>query len=243
MRLTVASEYFHKLELVKSPAQMIDLLMGMVSNHGVAGVFVARLPGSDHDLEPNILLRGWSDEWIIHYARSKYVKDDPIAKELRRTNAPYLWSEVCRSRKLSVREDKIMREAQQACLVEGLTVPILDVGLRTTCVSFSTPALPLDREARETLRQVAYMSVEKLETFGRSASARSRLLQTNVALAPRETECLALAGKGLSSREIGRQLGLSSRTVDQYVDSAVQRLGASNRTEAVTLAVKYRLVD
>lgn len=51
-------------------------------------------------------------------------------------------------------------------------------------------------------------------------------------LTPRERDCLRLVGRGRSSKEIALELGLSPFTVDEYVRSAVAKLGVRNRREA-----------
>lgn len=54
-------------------------------------------------------------------------------------------------------------------------------------------------------------------------------------LSPRERDCLRLVGQARSSKEIAIELGLSPFTVDEYVRSAVAKLGARNRREAARL--------
>lgn len=56
-------------------------------------------------------------------------------------------------------------------------------------------------------------------------------------LSPRERNCLAEVARGRSSKQISRQLDLSPHTVDEYVASAMRKLGAASRTEAVALAL------
>jgi len=63
-----------------------------------------------------------------------------------------------------------------------------------------------------------------------------------IVLTPREFEVLTLAARGLASPAIGMQLGISSKTVDTYVERACRKLGASNRTTAVLRAVELGLV-
>jgi len=58
-------------------------------------------------------------------------------------------------------------------------------------------------------------------------------------LASRELECLFWVCRGKSSRDIGTILGLSPRTVDSYVASAMAKLQAKTRVEAVAVAVAY----
>ena len=60
-------------------------------------------------------------------------------------------------------------------------------------------------------------------------------------LSPRQIECLRLAAAGQTSLEIAATLGLSSRTVDQYVGEACERLKVRNRVQAVAKAVALGL--
>lgn len=56
-------------------------------------------------------------------------------------------------------------------------------------------------------------------------------------LTPRLRECLAHARDGLTAIQIGDAMGLSYRTVNQYLSDSYKRLGARNRTQAVSIAV------
>lgn len=57
-------------------------------------------------------------------------------------------------------------------------------------------------------------------------------------LTERQTDCLRLASEGLSSRQIGRQLQVSARTVDDHILVACQALGVRTRIQAVALLVR-----
>jgi len=71
----------------------------------------------------------------------------------------------------------------------------------------------------------------------RLPSSWSLELKSNV-LTPRLRECLMLARDGLTAIQIGDALGLSYRTVNQYLSDAYRRLGARNRTQAVAIAAQ-----
>lgn len=62
------------------------------------------------------------------------------------------------------------------------------------------------------------------------------------ALTPREQHVLKLLAQGLQNKEIAVELSITERTVKFYVSSILGKLGAGNRTEAVTLAVQRGLV-
>jgi DNA-binding NarL/FixJ family response regulator len=55
-------------------------------------------------------------------------------------------------------------------------------------------------------------------------------------LSPREREVLRLAAKGATNQEISTQLDLGTETVKTMLSRAFSKLGARNRTEAVTIA-------
>ncbi|MHA6717874.1 helix-turn-helix domain-containing protein [Sphingomonas sp. RS6] len=51
----------------------------------------------------------------------------------------------------------------------------------------------------------------------------------------RHKACLRLVGKGMTSKEIAQNTGLSPSSVDTYIKHAMARLGASNRREAARM--------
>ena len=61
-------------------------------------------------------------------------------------------------------------------------------------------------------------------------------------LSERERQVLTLLAAGLSNAEIADQLAVSVAAVKYHVSSILSKLGAANRTEAVTLAWQYNLL-
>jgi two-component system, NarL family, response regulator DesR len=55
-------------------------------------------------------------------------------------------------------------------------------------------------------------------------------------LTDRERQVLRLAGEGLASTDIARQLELSEGTVRNYLSEAISKIGANNRIEAARIA-------
>ncbi|HMQ55598.1 MAG TPA: response regulator transcription factor [Anaerolineae bacterium] len=80
--------------------------------------------------------------------------------------------------------------------------------------------------ASKLLRQISQPSAEVVEP-----------------LTPRELEVLQLLARGLPNKEIAAKLVISQRTVKFHVSSIMSKLGAGNRTEAVSLAAQQGLVD
>lgn len=61
-------------------------------------------------------------------------------------------------------------------------------------------------------------------------------------LTPREHEVLVLLAQGKQNKEIAAELTIAERTVKFHISSIFGKLGAGNRTEAVTIAVQLGLV-
>ncbi len=61
-------------------------------------------------------------------------------------------------------------------------------------------------------------------------------------LSEREREVLRLIARGLSNKEIAKALGISPSTVNGHVESLLEKLGASDRTEAAVKALRNRLI-
>ena len=61
-------------------------------------------------------------------------------------------------------------------------------------------------------------------------------------LTPRELQVLGLVADGLSNKVIAEALGISDETVKFHLGSIFGKLGASNRTDAVRLALRRGLV-
>jgi DNA-binding CsgD family transcriptional regulator len=61
-------------------------------------------------------------------------------------------------------------------------------------------------------------------------------------LTSREIEALTWAARGKSASEIGEILRITKRTVDEHIQAAGRKLNASNRTQAVAIAMRNGLI-
>jgi DNA-binding NarL/FixJ family response regulator len=59
-----------------------------------------------------------------------------------------------------------------------------------------------------------------------------------VALTPREVEVLGCVARGMANKEIAHQLGTANGTIKMHVQNILEKLGASDRTHAVTIAIE-----
>lgn len=59
-----------------------------------------------------------------------------------------------------------------------------------------------------------------------------------IALTPREVEVLAFVAQGLANKDIAGRLGTASGTIKMHVQNILGKLEASDRTHAVTIAIR-----
>ena len=62
-------------------------------------------------------------------------------------------------------------------------------------------------------------------------------------LTEREVELLRLVAQGMSNKEIAQQLTISENTAKYHIRNILQKLGAQNRAEAITQAMRTGLLD
>jgi DNA-binding NarL/FixJ family response regulator len=62
-------------------------------------------------------------------------------------------------------------------------------------------------------------------------------------LTPREVAVLTLVAKGLGNKQVADRLGISQATVKNHVASISSKLGAQDRTHAVTIAIGRGIID
>jgi two-component system, NarL family, response regulator len=62
-------------------------------------------------------------------------------------------------------------------------------------------------------------------------------------LTPREVNVLKLVARGLGNKEVADRLEISQATVKNHVASIIAKLGAQDRTHAVTLALDRSILD
>ncbi|WP_275002183.1 helix-turn-helix transcriptional regulator [Promicromonospora iranensis] len=104
-------------------------------------------------------------------------------------------------------------------------------------------------EAAEALSEAEDMGARPLADAVRALARRARLdlpgvrRATASTLTDREEEVLGLVAQGLSNRQIGERLFISTKTVSVHVSNLLAKLGASGRAEAVSVAHQRGLLE
>ncbi|MBV9046509.1 MAG: LuxR family transcriptional regulator [Alphaproteobacteria bacterium] len=183
---------------------------------------------------------------LIHYPEAwkkislehAYYSDDPVLAASQKTSLPFLWSEVSRLITLTDRQEKILASARGAGVGDGLTVPVHIPGEYYGSCSFGT------RTGREVPRDSVPLS-QFVGGFAFEAARRvvelhnpPRVpLDKPSRLSRRQIDCLVLAGRGKSDRDIGTMLGISGQTVHQHIEDAKRRYSVATRQQLIVRAL------
>src|SRR5438874_3188220 len=111
-----------------------------------------------------------------------------------------------------------------ACLARDVDADQLDLAVRSAEAGLVVMDLPLAASSLAVMASIA---------------APSPLTEP---LTPRELQVLQLVAQGLPNKGIARRLGISENTAKFHVASLCGKLGASSRTEAVTIAARRGLI-
>lgn len=93
----------------------------------------------------------------------------------------------------------------------------------------------LDRAHSQSAVWIAKDVARKLRTLTKPS-------QTNTLLSPREKEILEHVANGFSNPDIATALDISIKTVQFHLKSIFTKTNTSTRTEAVTVALKEKLI-
>jgi DNA-binding NarL/FixJ family response regulator len=112
-----------------------------------------------------------------------------------------------------------------ACLARDADADQLDLAVRSAEAGLVLMDLPLASASLAVPAMIAGTSTQAMEP-----------------LTARELQVLQLVAQGLPNKGIARRLGISENTAKFHVASLCGKLGASSRTEAVTLAARRGLI-
>ncbi len=213
---------------------------GRAARHlGFTQYVISRLSRAQHasccEAALQIICVHYPDHWVQHYQKNGYALVDPIHRIAFTQTTPYRWRDIADLNQL---EQRVLDEARDAGLVNGITIPIHEPMGRVLLVNLSGQATAPDAQAS---RRQAYLisaqfhfELERLEIH-RSSPAAQRLT-------PRQCECLTWVARGKSSWIISQLLGISHHTVDYHIDTAMEALDVNSRTSAAVKAAVLGLM-
>lgn len=229
-----AFDFIERIDGMRSQEEVGRALAAELAEFGFEYVTVWTVPPPGN--EPSgPLFNTRPDEYVKRYVECDYVLRDPVVTHLRKTLATFSWSDVKCSRPLSSEELRIMDEARDFDVTDGLIVPIATLSGSLAIVSPCGRAPDVSARAR---RAVSMISVFGHQALARLHQRSPRCEQNYEPLSVREREVMQLVAFGKSDADISDILHLRPTTIFAHVESARRKLGTPNRPAAVAMALK-----
>lgn len=174
--------------------------------------------------------------WRDHYRARHYRRVDPVLEAARQVTAPFGWRDLPGLMALDPVQRRILGEAGEAGLADGVSVPLHGAAGQVACLTFARARGRVPEVHRQTLARLAHLFAA--DQLGSGVPA-VRLPH----LTGRERQCLTWACRGKSSWDIGRILGMSSQTVDFHLRNVRNKFGTGSRVAAGIAAMRLGLID
>jgi DNA-binding CsgD family transcriptional regulator len=187
-------------------------------------------------------LTNYAKEWSERYFKENYARHDYVGRYAATSVVPFIWSDAAKKIILTRQQNTIFDEGKSAGLKNGGTVPIHGPGAAkaTLSVANDLPYLEffvLFTRWRHEIHLMATYVHEKIMSFDLSEP-----LDLKLSLTQRETEILTWVAHGKSYWETGRILNISEETIKDHLKSTRAKLGASNTTHAIAIALMHGLI-
>ncbi len=185
---------------------------------------------------PNDMEAMWFDEGL-------YLSD-PVQIMALRSIQPLYWSYHFDEPSVltPTAQGAVANYLRDSQLARGLTIPVQtpSKGCATVTGFWRQPP---DKQVLESFFVAEFMLfAHKLHGTLLLEAKQEDLTTVAVRLTPRESECIRLCAEGLSDKQVAYVLGRSISTVVMHLQSAMRKLGARNRAQAIARAAHYGIL-
>lgn len=181
----------------------------------------------------HVLLGRWPTEWGHTYFRKGLIARDPTIKRVLRLCPAFTWRTIATDGSEDIR---VMHEAREHGLAEGVTVPLVTLAGRAAGISFA------GRKVEDSPETIGCLSLVAAFAIGRALELKREGASGPVRLTQRESEVLAWTADGKTDWEISVILGISEQAVRKHAARSRCKLGAVNRAHAVAEAMRRNLI-
>ncbi|WP_407866787.1 autoinducer binding domain-containing protein [Phyllobacterium phragmitis] len=217
---------------------IFDTLEKGISQFGFSNLVISDLPQRHENIEDLVFFDKLPEGWPELYTTQNYAHFDPVARMCRSTFRSFEWREAPYDREREPRAGELMELARDFGMLRGFCVPFPGFVGRTACISMSGGHSDLPDRAKPALQFIAIYAAEKIRQI---VGADRQTVQSP--LTTREREVLQWTAVGKTAHDIAEILKITERTVTAHIVSAMDKLGAANKTQAVVRAIQRQLIS
>ena len=214
--------------------EVVDATVRITGQFGIETLAFSILPNEQQRFADTLLARKWPAEWFSEYTDNNYIRVDPVAHALKSTaTRPFRWSDISMD-KATHEGAALMHRRRDFGFNDAIVIPVHNPRGLPAFVSMSGRQIEVPAAELVSLHVVALAAFERIRELQKlPCTSKSKLT-------PREREVLTWVAHGKCAWEIGIILNIAKRTVDEHVQTATKKIGATNRAHAVAIAIKDR---
>lgn len=184
------------------------------------------------------IARSYPEDWMLHYAKSNYLKFDPTYRWAMKHRGAFTWEQLKKALPMSKGEKRVMFEADDAGLKSGVSLSIfgprgevMGLGLAS-----NIPNLKFSKDDLSALHalsnqfHLAYMALTEITEI------------PSLFLSDRQRDILQLMAIGKSRAEIAELLAVSENSIKAYIKDIYDKLGCDDKAVAVLRAFQLGLI-
>jgi LuxR family quorum sensing-dependent transcriptional regulator len=232
-----AFDFIDGLNRLPSVDGVMSATQRMFACYGFEHFSFSGVPRSSECLPGAVLAHRVPAELFELYVKRRYADVDPAMGRLRQTVEPFRWIDVPYDPEREPRAAELRALVADFGLSQGFFVPIPSPAGTYAKVWMAGPKPELSARTKPALHLMALYAFDRIR---RLVGPPPRALPQ---LSPREREVLGWVAEGKSTWQISEVLGISERTVNEHVTHACKKLGAANRTHAVAVALRERIIE
>lgn len=227
-----------QMESASTRAALLSCATSWAGRFGLGNVMVVGFsnpPAGEQVQRGTVLATNWPIELATRYEAERRWVRDPAIRQAVETRSPVEFT-TASAANLTEPEQALVTDLAKGGLAQGIVVPVTVGGRVTATVSALGPGSQADRSAQAAIALTAPVLARRAVALAPDhGSDRSRQPAKPSA---RELECLFLSSTGKSSAEIAHLLELSEHTVNTHLRSAIDKLRAASRVQAVAEAIR-----
>ena len=226
------------IENIETGYDAFRFLRKVAGEYGLEKFCIMGLKGKPDLLNQTLVVNNWDPGLVQAYDEYNLAERSCVWGRLRHSTVPFCWEIEMLSEARPQEEAKIANELfNDYDMAEGIFIPIHRCGSEPLAIGFSFKDCPIDLSQ---IAELQFLASHAGETLSPKILHQS---EPATVLSPREKECLKWTADGRTSTEIGKILSISEHTVNHHLYGGMQKLDATNRIHAVTIAFRTGLLN
>jgi LuxR family transcriptional regulator, quorum-sensing system regulator BjaR1 len=233
-RYPAVLDFIDHLDEIRTVDDVWTALLTFTDRYGFKYGGLADIPSADEDLEDTTLCVSWPAEWRDRYFHENYIQRDPAVLHMSKTSDPYTWIDTLDDPDYTRVQRRIVHEAGEFGMTNGLIVPILGLSSGKAIVSIAGDNTDLSVREKAEIHLAAIYAHGRIRTLAHPK--RRQIIFP--ALSRRERQCLQWVAVGKSDWEIGEILSISEKTANYHVEQIKRKYNVATRVQAVVHGIR-----